>query len=45
MIKKMKVSRFFAAVLAAVAAVSCKSQYDIVLNSSDVNLKYDAAMA
>ena len=41
----MKVSRFFAAVLAAVAAVSCKSQYDIVLNSSDVNLKYDAAMA
>ncbi len=40
----MKFNRILAALLAAFALLpSCKSQYDIVLESSDVDLKYKAA--
>lgn len=40
----MKHIRFFIIAMAAVlSAVSCKSQYEMLLNSNDADLKYDAA--
>lgn len=39
----MKFKSLFLALAALVAMVSCKSQYEILLNSNDVKLKYDAA--
>ena len=40
----MRIQRFILPFLAAAAAlVSCKSQYEILLNSNDVDLKYEAA--
>lgn len=42
---KMKLNKFILYVaLSFFAAVSCKSQYDLALNSSDVNFKFDTAM-
>ena len=38
-----KTTFIFAAALAAVIAVSCKSQYELLLESSDVDAKYKAA--
>ena len=39
----MKFKHLFFALLAIVAVSSCKSQYETLLNSNDVNMKYDAA--
>ena len=39
----MKFKHLFFALLAIVAFSSCKSQYETLLNSNDVNMKYDAA--
>ena len=39
----MKLKNLFLVLAAAVAMVSCKSQYEILLNSNDVPLKYQAA--
>lgn len=39
----MKFKHLFFALLAIVAISSCKSQYETLLNSNDVNMKYDAA--
>lgn len=39
----MKLKNLFLVLTAAVAMVSCKSQYEILLNSNDVPLKYQAA--
>lgn len=39
----MKFKSLFIALAALVAMVSCKSQYEILLNSNDVDLKYAAA--
>ena len=39
----MKFTHLFFALLAIVAVSSCKSQYETLLNSNDVNMKYDAA--
>lgn len=39
----MKFKHLFFALLAIVAFSSCKSQYETLLNSNDVDMKYDAA--
>lgn len=39
----MKFKHLFFALLAIVAVSSCKSQYETLLNSNDVDMKYDAA--
>ena len=39
----MKLKNLFLVLIAVAAMVSCKSQYEILLNSNDVKLKYDAA--
>ena len=39
----MKLKNLFLVLAAAVAMLSCKSQYEILLNSNDVPLKYQAA--
>ncbi|MBO7192434.1 MAG: outer membrane protein assembly factor BamD [Bacteroidales bacterium] len=39
----MKLKNLFLALIAVTAMVSCKSQYEILLNSNDVKTKYDAA--
>lgn len=39
----MKFKHLFFALLAILAVSSCKSQYETLLNSNDVNMKYDAA--
>lgn len=39
----MKLKNLFLVLIAAAATVSCKSQYEILLNSNDVKQKYDAA--
>ena len=40
----MKFKHLFFALMAIVAVSSCKSQYETLLNSNDVNMKYDAAL-
>ena len=39
----MKIKSFLIGLIAVVAAVSCKSQYEMVLNSNDEDLKYKTA--
>lgn len=39
----MKLKNLFLVLIAVAAMVSCKSQYEILLNSNDVKQKYDAA--
>jgi outer membrane protein assembly factor BamD len=39
----MKVRTFILAVAAVAASVSCKSQYELLLNSNDADAKFDAA--
>ena len=39
----MKIRTFIVAVLALAAAVACKSQYELLLNSNDADAKYEAA--
>jgi outer membrane protein assembly factor BamD len=39
----MKIRTLIVAVVAVIASVSCKSQYEILLNSNDVDAKYEAA--
>ena len=39
----MKLKNLFLVLTAVVALTSCKSQYEILLNSNDVDLKYNAA--
>ena len=39
----MKVRTFIVAMVTLMASVACKSQYEILLNSNDVQAKYDAA--
>ena len=39
----MKIKNFLIGLMAVVAAVSCKSQYEMVLNSNDEDLKYKTA--
>lgn len=39
----MKLKTLFLALTAVAAMASCKSQYEIVLNSNDADMKYDAA--
>ena len=39
----MKLKNLFLVFVAVAAMVSCKSQYEILLNSNDVNQKYAAA--
>jgi outer membrane protein assembly factor BamD len=39
----MKIRTLIVALVAVMASVSCKSQYEILLNSNDVDAKYDAA--
>ena len=41
----MKFKALFAVIAAAVLACSCKSQYELLLNSNDIDAKYDAAFA
>ena len=41
----MKFRLFFAVVAALLLTCSCKSQYEILLNSHDVDAKYEAAFA
>ena len=41
----MRYRHLFLAVLAVVSMASCKSQYEIMLNSNDADAKYDAAFA
>jgi outer membrane protein assembly factor BamD len=41
----MNIRTFILVVAALVASVSCKSQYELLLNSNDVDAKYDAAFA
>ncbi len=40
---KMKFRTFILAVLAVAALASCKTQYEMLLNSNDADLKYEAA--
>ena len=40
---KVKIMAAAVAAIAAVALSSCKSQYEMLLNSNDVDLKYEAA--
>lgn len=39
----MKIRTFVLVVSAAIVSLSCKSQYELLLNSNDVDTKYDAA--
>lgn len=41
----MRSRHFFLVILAVVSMASCKSQYEIMLNSNDADAKYDAAFA
>lgn len=41
----MKIRTFILAVAAVLASMSCKSQYELMLNSNDADAKYDAAFA
>ena len=41
----MKLRNLILAAMALVAVSSCKSQYEMLLNSNDVDLKYEAAFA
>lgn len=41
----MKIRTFILAVAAVIASMSCKSQYELMLNSNDADAKYDAAFA
>lgn len=41
----MKIRIFILAVAAVLASMSCKSQYELMLNSNDADAKYDAAFA
>lgn len=41
----MRIRHLFLVILAMAAMASCKSQYEIMLNSNDVDAKYDAAFA
>lgn len=41
----MKIRTFILVIAALAAAASCKSQYELLLNSNDVDSKYDAAFA
>lgn len=41
----MKIRTFILAVVAVLASMSCKSQYELMLNSNDADAKYDAAFA
>jgi len=41
----MRIRHLFLVILAMVAMASCKSQYEIMLNSNDADAKYDAAFA
>ena len=41
----MKIRTFILAVAAVLALMSCKSQYELMLNSNDADAKYDAAFA
>jgi outer membrane protein assembly factor BamD len=41
----MKIRTFILVIAALAASVSCKSQYELLLNSNDVDAKYDGAFA
>ena len=41
----MKIRTLILAVAAVIASMSCKSQYELMLNSNDADAKYDAAFA
>lgn len=41
----MRIRHLFLVILAMAAMASCKSQYEIMLNSNDADAKYDAAFA
>ena len=39
----MKIRTIVVTILALAAAVACKSQYELLLNSNDADVKYEAA--